>query len=110
MTGEKLDWFRIASHLHIPVEELAARITHREFLGWLDYLDWERDFHSKTDYYFAQLAAEIHRSVVKQPLKIKIKDKLIKFEKEVKDSPSKTIWLSVLDIDKHKLPSKKRKK
>lgn len=112
MTGEKLAWFRVASHLHIPVEELAERITYREFVGWQDYFEWELNFHSKLDHYLAQIATQVTRSVVKEPRKVSIKDFLIKFiedGKETKADKSKSVWMSIMGFGKKYLPPKGKK-
>lgn len=98
MTGEKLAWFRLASHLHIPVEELAERISFREFLGWMEFLKWDESRNTKADYYLAQIAAEVRRSAVKHPRKVKVKDFLLRMsDKPTQDS--KSIWLSHFGIN-----------
>ena len=81
MTGERWEWFRVASHLNIPVWELQNRISYNEFLDWLVYLEKaviERDI--KHDYYLAQIAAEVCRSRLAHPGKIKNSDFLIRFK------------------------------
>jgi len=99
MTGERLAWFRVASHLGIPVEELAERITHREFLNWLEFLDWDYDRSSKQDYYLAQIAAEVRRSYVKHANKVKTKDFLLQIEKKKPAATdSKSAWLGFFNI------------
>ena len=115
MTGERLAWFRVASHLHIPVEELADRISYREFLSWLDYLKWEENFHSKQDYYLAQIAATMIKTVVKDQTKVKTNDYLIEFlapgEKAKKDS--KSVWMGLFGFGKKRLkplPRPRKKK
>ena len=112
MTGERLAWFRVASHLHIPVEELAERITHREFLSWLDYLEWQDNYHSKQDYYMAQISTMIMRSVVKEPAKVKLKDHLITFLEpgEKRKQDSKSAWMGLFGFGKFKKPKPKVKK
>ncbi len=71
LRGERLTWYRIASHLHIPVEELRNRITHSEFLEWVDFLNWEfTEHHSKIEYYLAQIAVVIGAANGTKGLKI----------------------------------------
>lgn len=112
MTGEKLAWFRVASHLHIPVEELAARITYREFAGWVDFLEWEQQSHSKLDYYLAQIAFEICRSVAKEPRKLKVNDFLLKFAdpSQPKKQDSKATWMTIFGFKRAKPPAPKKGK
>lgn len=99
MTGERLAWFRVASHLHTSVEELTDRITFSEFLGWLDYLNWFEARHGKEDFYLAQIAAEIRRGQVKHPKNVKTKDFLIQASPAPAAKSSKSIWLSVLKVE-----------
>jgi hypothetical protein len=103
MTGERLAWFRVASHLCIPVEELAERITHREFVSWLEYLNQEDTVVSKEDFYLAQIAAEVRRSFDKYPNKVKTKSFLLSpAEKKTAATDSKSIWLAALNIKPEK--------
>jgi len=99
MTGERLAWYRVASHLHIPVAELAERISFREFLDWLEFLSWWESHHDKDDYYLAQIAAEVRRSYVKHPKTVKTKDFLLglKPTKPVAQG-SKQVWLSIFNL------------
>lgn len=82
--------------------QLRERITISEFVGWLDYLEWEQEYHSKQDYYLAQIATEIQRSYSKHPRKVKLDSFLIKFKRvnEVseKTKRSKEVWLAALKI------------
>ncbi len=91
MTGEKLGWFRVASHLHAPVSWLAERMTHSEFLDWLIFLQWKEEQDEKTDYYLAQIAAEVRRGQVKSPRLVKVKDFLLqmKTKAETTSEPEK---------------------
>jgi len=100
MTGERLAWFRVASHLKLTIGELRERITATEFLGWLQFLDWEERRETKQDYYLAQIAAETRRGNVKHPNRIKVKDLLLKFEngKEGNCERSKSIWLNAVGL------------
>ena len=101
MNGVRLAWFRVASHLHMTVEELASKITYREFLNWIDYLKWDEERHSKSDYYLAQVATGVRRSYVKNPKKIRMKDLLLNFTDKPRQD-SKAVWLSFFNIDPNK--------
>ena len=103
MTGERLAWFRVASHLKVPVEELAQRITQSEFVGWLEYLSWAERRETKHDVYLAQIAAEVRRGYVKQPKQVRVKDFLLKYpepgtQAASQGQKSKSVWLSALKI------------
>lgn len=49
-------------------------ITFSEFLDWLEFLNWQETRRDKTDFYLAQIAAEVRRTIAKHPKTIKIKD------------------------------------
>ena len=48
--------------------------------------------------YFAQIAAEVRRSYVKYPGKVKVEDFLLQRKPKEQKIPSKEIWLGVLGI------------
>lgn len=101
MIGERLAWYRVASHLHSTVEELAQRISYSEFLGWLDYLLWDEQRQTKLDIYLANIAAEVRRSYVKHPKTVKAQDFLIKVSEPkpaATGMASKAIWLQALNV------------
>lgn len=100
MTGERLAWFRVASHLGIPVEELASRISHSEFLDWLEYMVWAEQRTDKLDAYLASIAAEVRRSFSKNANKIRNADFLITFDtpKKLSGMAGKNAWLSALNV------------
>ena len=108
MRGERLAWFRVASHLRIPVEELAERITYREFEAWLEFLKWELNYHTKLDHYLAAIIAEVRRSYVKDPKKVKLEDLLLRFEDEnTPKQDSKSVWMSLVGLKARKPPTRK---
>jgi len=103
MTGERLGWFQVASHLGCPVSELAARITYSEFIDWLAFLWREEERNTKQDIYLAQIAAEIRRGLVKNPKSVKMKDFLMKKAEtptkvEKPPSKSKSMWAAALNV------------
>lgn len=100
MTGERLAWYRVASHLHSSVADLRSRITYSEFLDWLQYLNWEEQRRGKLDFYLAQIAAEVRRSYVKHPKTVKLKDFFLTyFEQNGRMQKSKEAWFSCLKIN-----------
>ncbi len=100
-------WFRVASHLKIPVAELKERITFSEFLGWCAFIQWEETHHTtKLDMYLAQIACEAKRASLVKPSAVSIKDFILvpkKEEapesKEERMKKSKAIWMSALGIN-----------
>lgn len=84
--------------------------TSKEFVLWAEWLKQkkEKDIteHGKMDYYMAQIAAEVRRSFVKHPNKVRAKDFLMKFELKNpvskneenvdKMARSKTFWSMLL--------------
>lgn len=89
--GERREWFKLASHLHLTVQELQEKTTSTEFLEWRFYLrEALNEFH-REDYYLAQIALEIRRSWASTNRKLS--DFLITFsteeKKAVASSPQK---------------------
>ncbi len=104
MTEERCEWFRVASHLKIPVSELKTRITFSEFVDWLIYLERESIKELKQELYQAQIAAEVRRSMVLHPEKVNRDDFLIKLAKpedpetKKKKEGSKRVWAGILNV------------
>lgn len=63
------------------MQEAKAVIPSMEFTQWMLYLEMQEEKHSKQDYALARIAAEIRRSYVEHPKKVKEEDLLIVFEK-----------------------------
>lgn len=99
--------------------ELKDRITFSEFLDWCDYLLLEERRHTKQDWYLAQIAAEVFRTIAKEPKKVRVKSYLHKVEDDPSQVPvsnlppeqrlkkSKSSWMSALGLKKKK-PAKKK--
>ena len=104
MTGERLEWHKVASHLRCTVQDARTRLTFSEFLDWLAFLSVEEERDRKQDYYLAQIAAEVRRGQVTSPKSVKVKDFLIKFTQASKGDRggSKHVWASLLKIDLEK--------
>lgn len=79
--GERRLWFKLASHLGIPLQELQAKTTSTEFLEWTAYLEWDEvhGFHAER-WYMASIAAEVRKGHVKNPKSVRIEDCLLKFK------------------------------
>lgn len=66
----------------MSVQRAQFEITSTEFVDWVAYLDEEETNKvHREDYYFANIAAEIRRSYVKNPMKVKLESFLMKFKK-----------------------------
>jgi len=69
----------------MSVQKAQSEISSTEFVDWITYLDeQETKHHQKLDYYLANIAAEIRRSYVKEPVKVKMEHFLLKFGKKKK--------------------------
>jgi len=94
----------------MSLQETKSRISSSEFSLWKVYLQTEHQRFHREDYLFAMLAAEVRRTVVKHPQKVKLEHFLLDFGgKEEKDKPkmtnkqksdmSKSMWLSVVGLN-----------
>lgn len=111
-----LAWYRLASHLHLPLQECKAKTTSSEFVAWQEYLLLENTFERTEYYYLASIAAEIRRSYVKYPRRVKLKDFILKFkskpehqmkplseeEKKGRIKMSKSFWFGALGLKRKK--------
>ena len=59
-------WFRLASHLHMPLRDCMERHTHRELLAWNEWLDEQWNQPTRSDHYLMQIAQEVRRSFAKK--------------------------------------------
>lgn len=92
----------------MTVQALQNRITSSEFVEWNQFLKGEREFHTKEDYYLAQIASEVRRGLVKNPSRVKMKDFLLVFYSGKKPGgsslvDSKAFWLGTLGISTNTL-------
>jgi hypothetical protein len=84
------------------VGDLKERVTYREFLEWLVFLNNEEERQTKQDYYLAQIAAEIRRGQVTNPRSVKVKDFLVEMtttpKQKKKMERSKSFWLGMVNV------------
>lgn len=73
-------WFDLASHLQLPVQECKTRISHREFQAWNLYLAEAWNSPNKTEYYLMQIALEVRRSNSRRPNKHKLEHMKLSFD------------------------------
>jgi len=78
-------------------------ITFSEFLDWLEFLNWQESRRDKTDFYLAQVAAEIRRGNVKRPNAVKTKDFYVSHTDPAvgadRVKKSKSAWGAVFKMD-----------
>jgi len=75
----------------MSVQRAQFEIPSTEYMEWIAYLDdRETNEFRREDYYFASIAAEVRRSYVKDPMKVKIESFLLKFRKAEKSKKTKT--------------------
>ena len=97
----------LASHLGMSLQEVQAKTSSTELPLWAKYLRVKKDEeyanHSKMEYYYALILAEIRRTIVKHPNKVNWKNFLLKFDlkepsKDAADrmKKSKSAWQSIL--------------
>lgn len=67
---------QLASHLGLPLQQVKATTTVSEFFEWCAYL---KHHPQRQDYYLAQIAAEVCRSRIKDPSKVKLDDFLLRY-------------------------------
>ena len=96
----------------MSVQRAQFEISSTGFLEWIVYLDADEDRFHREDYYLANIAAEIRRSYVKDPMKVKTDSFLMKFKKDRKSRKklsikertkrAKVFWGAVLKFPKRK--------
>ena len=107
MKGETWGWYRLASHLGMPVQQVKQMTSSSDFMNWMVYLEEEPNRFNALYFYLAQIAAEVRRSFVKHPDKVKTNDFIIKFTDKKslnvkKAEQSKSTWLKWLGISRKK--------
>lgn len=103
---------KLAEKLGMSLQETKSKISSSEFTLWKVYFQEEHKRFHREDYFFAMLTAEVRRTVVKHPQKVKMEDFLLDFgagdkkktnksklSKEAKVAASKSMWLSAVGLD-----------
>lgn len=87
MTGERYLWLRLADRLKMSVQRCMHETTVSDFYDWCEYIrQVDEDAyqqHSKLDWQIASLTAEVRRSWVKEPRRVKPEAFLLKFKKRL---------------------------
>lgn len=78
-------------------------MAYSEFLEWLEFLEQEKNEHSKLDWYLAQIAQWICKVNSENPKKVEVSDFLLKFsvaEEKEEQTPeqAKQVWAAALGI------------
>uniref|UniRef100_A0A6M3K254 Uncharacterized protein n=1 Tax=viral metagenome TaxID=1070528 RepID=A0A6M3K254_9ZZZZ len=108
----------LASHLHKTINEVMADTTTNQFFDWMEYLKTDANRFKAEYVYLAQIAAEIRRTAVKDPKRVRVDDfvltftskddkKTVQSNEEIRDRDaaakrSKAHWLSMLGLSKKK--------
>lgn len=71
---------RLASHLRMSLQRCQEETSSTEFLDWLEYLRQDINVHRREDYYLANIAKEIRRTITKDRQNIKLEPFLLEFE------------------------------
>jgi len=98
----------LCERLGMTLYEAQRRISSSEFTLWKRYLYTEHTRFHREDYLFAMVAAEVRRTVAKNPHRIKVEDFLLKFndqkkkqstssEKELRQS--QVFWMTAVGLD-----------
>ena len=73
------------------MQEAMNQTTSTEFVDWMTFFEMERSSFHREDYYLAQIAAEVRRSIVKKPQEVHVQDFLLKFSQDSKKEEEK--WM-----------------
>jgi len=95
---------RLASRLHMSLQRVQCETTANEFYKWMWFFQEEDERLEKIDWQTATLAAEIRRSWVKHPEKVKVTDFLPKHKlpkskpltKKQRTEVAKSRWAALL--------------
>ncbi len=108
LDAEEMAWYELAYLLRSPVSILKEHITVTEFLGWREFFRVQREKNEKEHFYWAQIAAEVRRSYVKEPAKVKLESFLLKTvtrsaqnripAQDYNPGLSKGIWMAALGM------------
>lgn len=80
MTGERLGWFRLASHLHMSLQQCQNETTSSEFTEWMEYFDQDVNAFHREDYLLANVIAHLYILLTTTKKRIKLEDYLLKFK------------------------------
>lgn len=100
----------LAARLGMSLQRCQKETTASEFVEWHRFLRDEWQVPKREDYYLAQIAAEVRRTIARTPGNVKSDDFLLKFkfpskervlteaEKEQRMHASKARWLALVGV------------
>ena len=114
---------KLAENLGMSLQETKSKISSSEFTLWKVYFEEEHKRFHREDYFFAMLTAEVRRTVVKNPERVKMEDFLLDFgagdKKQTRKSKSigkdketatqKSFWLGMVGLDPNDPQGEKEK-
>jgi hypothetical protein len=78
-----LGWLRLTARLGgMSLDEVKMKTSASQFVLWMEFLDWEANAFNPSNYYMAQIAAEVRRSFVKPGTTVEIEDFIMKFKQK----------------------------
>lgn len=85
------------------LKEVTSRMSHREYLTRLAWIEENLNDPEKNEFYLMQIASEVRRVLSKNPNKIKLEDFKIKFASKVTEvqdrmQKSKQAWMAALSM------------
>ncbi len=95
----------------MTVQRAQSDMSSTDFVDWVAYLNEDVNAFHREDYFLASIAAEVRCTYVKEPMKVKLSDFLIKFKEKVKQKKvnieektkrSKAFWGTVTGFTKRK--------
>ena len=75
-----MEWYRLAARLGMPLQQCQRQTTSTEFKEWQEFFKRELEMPRREDYYAAQNAAEIRRTVAKNPKDVRLEHFLLEFD------------------------------
>lgn len=89
----------------MSLQRCQKETTSTEFVEWIEYFRQDFNVRRREDYFLANIACEIRRSVVKNPKSVKLKPFLLEFETEpIKKERRNTLntWLAWAGVKSRK--------
>jgi hypothetical protein len=92
------------------LQRLQRETTSNEFVEWMQFLEQDWDIPTRQDYFLAQIAAEMRRSIAREPKAVKLEHFMLKFATPAKRAAreaeqqhgnnSKAHWLAFFGLGK----------
>lgn len=85
----------------MPVAECMRRVSHREFLGWVAWMNNQWNSPSRSDWYLMELMAVVRRLMHDNPASVQPRQFRLRFDDESAESKpghsveqSKSTWMT----------------